>query len=545
MIKRRDFLKTAALAGGIGAVKPIESLASRYQASTGFFGVHPFVENNPEAVFIMKTNVDVKTNYDGIRNAALDFTRSVIVPRENGVPLTHLIPIKPNITESRVGNIGKTLTGGKTPVTAEYLRGIVTNPFFVEGAIEAIKELGVSTPNIHVVETWDSGTWNALGYNDMAERTGVTMKSRQIDVTKLPESEIVWKDVDNGIWFKRIPYLYPVNAPDAWLLSIAKFKAHGMGITLCLKNIQGTIAQSYQTFCTGFGSAYSAANSDMNPQRNTIIQENYNRHKYAIPRWNKPGDWEGGKWMETWGSRTIDNNRTTKVGLSVIEGVYGRDGDGFLTGPNQGEFSSTEAFDYMTNIIIFGMNQVYVDIIGHWLAGHEPGNFGIFHLAKEHGLSSRINPALIPVYEWKPDGSASLTPLAGFTRTPLKTNFLQRNYNGGTEPLYHLCDEAYTYATDETPVLVEERPRTFLLSQNKPNPFNPSTSIQYTLPIGGQARLEVFNSRGQLVDVLVEGYRSAGSHMAVWNTSGKASGTYLYRFRSGGFTETKKMTLLK
>ena len=544
MIKRRDFLKTASLAGGIGAIKPIESLASRSQASTGFFGVHPFVENNPEAVFIMKTNVDVKTNYDGIKNAGLDFTRSVLVPRDNGVPLTHLIPIKPNITYAQPEKIGTTLPGGTKTCTAEYLRGIVTNPYFVEGAAEAIKELGIPAANVHVVETWDGGTWKALGYNDMATRTGVTMKSRGDEVTSLPASEVVWKDVDNGIWFKRIPYLYPVNAPDTWLLSISKFKAHGMGITLCLKNIQGTIAHSYQEFCTAYGSAYNAATADLNPQRNTVIQDNYNSHKNSIPRWDKPGS-SGGIWMETWGSRTIDNNRTTKIGLSVVEGVYGRDGNGFLEGPNQGEFSSKECSDYMSNIIIFGMNQVYVDIIGHWLAGHEPGNFGIFHMAKEHGLSARINPSLIPVYEWKSDGSATLTPLASFERTPLKTYYLQRNYNSGTEEYYHMCDEAYTYATDETPVLVEERPQAFVLSQNKPNPFNPSTSIQYTLPSGGQARLEVFNSTGQLVDVLVDGYRSAGSHMAVWNTSGKASGTYFYRFRFGGLTDTKKMTLLK
>ena len=286
--------------------------------------------------------------------------------------------------------------------------------------------------------------------------------------------------------------------------------------------------------------------TNANPDWSADIGANYTRHKNdGIPRWDKTGT-SGGIWMETWASRCLDNNSATKSGLHVIEGVYGRDGDGFLNGPNTGtKLKTGEAWDYMSNIIIFGKNQFNVDNIGHWLAGQEPGNFGLFHIAKERGLTKRINPANIPVYEWKADGSATLTPLNSFTRTPLLTYYLQRDYNGGTEPKYHLCDEPYTYATEAIQASVAERPQTFVLNQNYPNPFNPSTSIAYTLPSGGQARLEVFNTRGQLVDVLVEGYRPAGSHMAVWNTSGKASGTYFYRFRFGGLTETKKMTLLK
>jgi hypothetical protein len=252
--------------------------------------------------------------------------------------------------------------------------------------------------------------------------------------------------------------------------------------------------------------------------------------------------------METWASRCTDNNLALgkTVGLHIIEGIYGRDGNGFLVGPNSGTFTTSEAWDYMTNIIIFGRNPVYVDIVGHWLAGHEPGNFGLFHLAKDRGMIETINPHNIPVYEWKPDGSAILTPLRTFTRTPLKTNYLQRNYSGQTEPTYHLCNEPYEYPA-QPPLGVNEKvqPQAFLLHQNKPNPFNPCTSIEYYLPRGGNARLEIYNASGQLMEVLVDGFRAAGSHMATWSTAGKSSGVYFYRFRSGDFIATRKMILLK
>jgi hypothetical protein len=55
----------------------------------------------------------------------------------------------------------------------------------------------------------------------------------------------------------------------------------------------------------------------------------------------------------------------------------------------------------MTNIVIFGKNPYLVDNVGHWLGGHEPGNFGLFHIAMERGKLGVINPMKIPVYEWQ------------------------------------------------------------------------------------------------------------------------------------------------
>ncbi len=537
MIKRREFLKTASLAGGIGAVTSIESLASR--AAMNFFSVHPFVENNPEAVFIMRTNVDVKTNHDALKSAGKSLADSVLVPSDTGVPVSGLFPIKPNITY---------VTWSGTPANdADYRMGVITDPWFVEGIVESYKGLGVSGNQITVLDVWNDAANRKLnGYEETTLRQGVKMNPANTTISSLGANGVTWVEVPDGVYFRKIPYIFPVNAPNSWLLNVSKFKAHGMGITLCCKNLQGTIAKNYQEHCSRYDQMMSVDSANLNPNWKADIGANYTLHKTAgIPRWDRPSH-DGGIWMETWASRCLDNNSATPAGLYVVEGVYGRDGDGFLNGPNAGtKLSTGEAWDYMTNIIIFGKNQYNVDIIGHWLAGHEPGNFGLFHIAKERGLTQRINPANIPVYEWKADATATRTPLESFTRTPLKTYYLQRNYNGQTEPKYHLCDEPYTYAADEPQVAVEERPQAFVLSQNKPNPFNPSTSIQFSIPTGGHARLEVFNSRGQLVDVLVDGYRPAGAHMAIWNTTGKASGAYFYRFRFGGLTETRKMMLLK
>ncbi len=91
---------------------------------------------------------------------------------------------------------------------------------------------------------------------------------------------------------------------------------------------------------------------------------------------------------------------------------------------------------------------------------------------------------------------------------------------------------------------------TVALGQNAPNPFNPSTKIAFNLDNDGPARLEIFNTRGQLVRVLSDGPLAAGQHVLTWNgrTDGgrqAASGTYFYRLTFGDQRVTKKMSLVK
>jgi hypothetical protein len=83
------------------------------------------------------------------------------------------------------------------------------------------------------------------------------------------------------------------------------------------------------------------------------------------------------------------------------------------------------------------------------------------------------------------------------------------------------------------------------VEQNRPNPFNGSTTIEYALSAEAQVRLAVYNARGQLIDVLVEGVQPPGHHAVAWEAPRLPSGVYFYRLESGPFTTTRKMWLLK
>ncbi|MCH7965016.1 MAG: T9SS type A sorting domain-containing protein [Bacteroidetes bacterium] len=88
-------------------------------------------------------------------------------------------------------------------------------------------------------------------------------------------------------------------------------------------------------------------------------------------------------------------------------------------------------------------------------------------------------------------------------------------------------------------------PARFELSQNYPNPFNPSTTISFNLPKSGVATLKVYNIMGEEIKTLVEGYREAGIYTVKFKAEGHPSGMYLYRLSTNGFTETKKMLIMK
>ncbi|HUU28590.1 MAG TPA: two-component regulator propeller domain-containing protein [archaeon] len=95
-------------------------------------------------------------------------------------------------------------------------------------------------------------------------------------------------------------------------------------------------------------------------------------------------------------------------------------------------------------------------------------------------------------------------------------------------------------------------PRVFSLSQNSPNPFNPSTTISYSIPEGilTPVSLKVYDLRGKLARTLIQGARPAGVYSVYWDGTDEAgrqlsSGVYFYRLQAGEFTQTRKMVLLK
>ncbi len=90
-----------------------------------------------------------------------------------------------------------------------------------------------------------------------------------------------------------------------------------------------------------------------------------------------------------------------------------------------------------------------------------------------------------------------------------------------------------------------EAPRTYALSQNFPNPFNPTTNFEFRIAEFGFVSLKVYDLLGREVATLVKELKQAGTHHLQWDASRLSSGVYFYRLQSGSFVETRKLVLLR
>jgi hypothetical protein len=88
-------------------------------------------------------------------------------------------------------------------------------------------------------------------------------------------------------------------------------------------------------------------------------------------------------------------------------------------------------------------------------------------------------------------------------------------------------------------------PEEFTLEQNYPNPFNPETNIRFRIPEFGHVSLKVYDILGNEIATLVNEEKPAGSYEVDFNASALPSGVYFYRLEANGFSQTKKMILMK
>jgi hypothetical protein len=109
---------------------------------------------------------------------------------------------------------------------------------------------------------------------------------------------------------------------------------------------------------------------------------------------------------------------------------------------------------------------------------------------------------------------------------------------------------SWTNYGSATPVSVGDgAPPGLALEQNRPNPFNPRTTIHFSLATAGPVRLRVYDVRGRSVATLADGAYAAGAHDVVWNGRTRegvaaAAGVYWYRLEASGTQAARRMILL-
>ena len=88
-------------------------------------------------------------------------------------------------------------------------------------------------------------------------------------------------------------------------------------------------------------------------------------------------------------------------------------------------------------------------------------------------------------------------------------------------------------------------PETFSLDSAYPNPFNPTTTLSFSIPVDSEVILSIYNLQGREVSSLIEGNMDAGYHSVVWNADSYSSGVYFVKMMTAEFTKTQKIMLMK
>jgi len=294
-------------------------------------------------------------------------------------------------------------------------------------------------------------------------------------------------------------------------------------------------------------------------------------------------DVSGNKWIGTWyglahfdGTNwTVYNSSNSGLPNNYIESIAidGSDNkwigtwDGGLArfdGTNWTVYNTSNSDlpdDYVNSIAIDGSGNKWIGTNGRGLARFDGTNWTVYNISNSGLPCDYILSIAI-------DGSGNKwigTYGDGLARFD-GTNWTVYNTSNSVLPNYHVTliaidcsgnkwigtwdglavfQEGGVVSIKNMPENIAQKPNKFSLSQNFPNPFNPVTTIRYTVPKTSHVRIEVYDLNGRIVDCLVNGRMRPGEYTVEWNASELSSGIYLYRLQAGDFQQVRKCLIVK
>jgi hypothetical protein len=204
-----------------------------------------------------------------------------------------------------------------------------------------------------------------------------------------------------------------------------------------------------------------------------------------------------------------------------------------------------------------GTLEAILDLEGNVFGGSDPDPVTLTGTYSSNGFSATGNSPTYGDMILSGDGSGNMmgrmpnVPNPGIDSTTLSGTFNSTNIDltyivyftgGGTaDGVINMVKDPASSVEKESDIV----PDGFALEQNFPNPFNPSTTIRFAVPEQSFVRLEIFNTLGEKVDVLLLEELNAGTYRVDWNGNNLTSGTYYYSLTTDNFRQTKKLILLK
>ena len=237
-MKRREFIKKSSAVGLTGLLgQGCSSAFKKPRSAHGpGFDIHPLINAHPEAVFIVETSVESKYDYESLHKEGLKLAREIIVKSDiSGYPNSTLVTVKNNWHGIQKGDL-----------MAEN-----TDPHFIEGWVMGMMEKG---PRKFFTNDADdlNKFFTKLDIKALADENGVNLAYYNKDYWELEKNQIKYLKIPDGVVFDTMGHIPPFGDPDTFLVNIAKLKAHSMGITASVKNLQGLCPGGFRNFCTPY-----------------------------------------------------------------------------------------------------------------------------------------------------------------------------------------------------------------------------------------------------------------------------------------------------
>ncbi len=252
---------------------------------------------------------------------------------------------------------------------------------------------------------------------------------------------------------------------------------------------------------------------------------------------NRIAKWNGSKWSD------LGSGANKRVRALTIQGGILYAGGNFTTmnGLTVNYVAKYGDILIPVELMSFQASAIPQGVELTWSTASETENLGfhIFRSGKIDGVYRQITKQMIPGQ--------------GNTAKQHTYRYVDTDIEAGKVYFYKLADVDYNgRMTLHGPVsiMVSPMPTEYRLLQNFPNPFNPETTIGFTLPEASRVRLDIYNISGRLVRTLVAEEMPAGYHAVTWNARDDAgvrmaSGVYIYRLSAGAMILQRKLVLMK
>jgi len=338
-----------------------------------------FIRQQPDAVFILRSSLRCLDDQPSVL-AAGRRAAGLVFRRASELGQKRRIVIKPNVTTS-----AEIDPQTQTPFPGQ--EGVVTNPWFVAGFIDGLRE--IDDAPVTVTDGTSFHAFNSRGYVRLMQERGIevlSLNTPEFTETHYPTDGLNWYAV-NGVVFRDLPFVRPIGDADVFHINMPKMKAHNLAITtLSIKNQQGGVALNYfRNFCIGVSALDSLpprVRAHFQPDARERVEALLQEHVRAgFKRWNLQGVRDEG-----YAQRAVDALDGARPNLHVIEGCTIRDGTGFRHGT-----------DRLGNYVIVGLNPVCVDAVATWIMGHDPCQIGLYRIAHERGRGEN-DPSRIAIF---------------------------------------------------------------------------------------------------------------------------------------------------